>query len=375
MQRGTYPAVERNAAVTKYHSRLIPRPLVITVNVEGHPCRALLDSGSLGNFVSSTLVTQLRMKKHELKESLPLQLAVQGSRSKINFGCRANIQYQNVKEERYFDVINLSSYDMILGTPWIHQHKVMLGLNPPCVVIGSARALPLASSEEVAKLSSQAMDLLQDDVEKARKHLLDYAAPLCVPVEDTELPPLRAINHKIPLINVNKVYSWRPSKCPEPLREQWIAKRNAYLKTGRWRITTATNASPMLLIYKPGTSLLRRVGDMRERNLNTVKVSTPMPEIEGILRSAARKPWFSMIDLAGAYEQVRVIPEHVPRTVITTPDGNMECLVMQQGDCNAPATYQALMNHILNIVSWSWMSWHGRDSTSRKENCTLQQKN
>ncbi|KAG9223444.1 hypothetical protein CCMSSC00406_0006936 [Pleurotus cornucopiae] len=353
--RGTYPAVERNAAVTKDHSRLIPRPLVITVNVEGHPCRALLDSGSLGDFVSSTLVTQLRLKKYELKKCLPLQLAVQGSRSKINFGCRANIQYQDVKEERYFDVINLSNYDMILGTPWIHQHKVMLGLNPPRVVIGSAPALPLAPGEAVAKLSSQAMDLLQSDVEKARSHLLDYAKLLCVPVEDTELPPLRAINHKIPLIDVNKVYSWRPSKCPEPLREQWVAKRNAYLKTGRWRITTATNASPMLLIYKPGTSLLRCVGDLRERNLNTVKVSTPMPEIEGILRSAARKPWFSTIDLAGAYEQVRVVPEHVPRTVITTPDGNMECLVMQQGDCNAPATYQALMNHIFGAYIGRFM--------------------
>ena len=85
VERGTYPAVERNAAIAKDHTRLIPRPLVITVNVEGHPCRALLDSGSLGDFVSSTLVTQLKLKKHELKKSLPLQLAVQGSCSKINF--------------------------------------------------------------------------------------------------------------------------------------------------------------------------------------------------------------------------------------------------------------------------------------------------
>ena len=30
----------------------------------------------------------------------------------------------------------------------------------------------------------------------------------------------------------------------------------------------------------------------------------------------------------------------------TTPDGTMESLVMQQGDCNAGATYQTLMNHI-----------------------------
>ena len=41
-----------------------------------------------------------------------------------------------------------------------------------------------------------------------------------------------------------------------------------------------------------------------------------------------------------------VIPDHVPRTLFTTPDGMMESLVMQQGDCNAGATYQTLMNHV-----------------------------
>ena len=42
----------------------------------------------------------------------------------------------------------------------------------------------------------------------------------------------------------------------------------------------------------------------------------------------------------------RVVPEHVEQTTMTTPDGNMVGLVMQQGDCNASATYQTLMNHI-----------------------------
>ena len=46
------------------------------------------------------------------------------------------------------------------------------------------------------------------------------------------------------------------------------------------------------------------------------------------------------------YEQIRAIPEHVNHTIFTTPDGTMESLVMQQGDCNAGATYQTLMNHI-----------------------------
>lgn len=53
-----------------------------------------------------------------------------------------------------------------------------------------------------------------------------------------------------------------------------------------------------------------------------------------------------MIDGKDAYEQMRVEPAHVERTAMASPDGNMVSLVLQQGDCNAVATYQSLMNHI-----------------------------
>ena len=49
-----------------------------------------------------------------------------------------------------------------------------------------------------------------------------------------------------------------------------------------------------------------------------------------------------------AYEQIRIVPEHVEQSAVMTPDGNMVSLVLQMGDCNAPATYQSLMNHIFS---------------------------
>jgi hypothetical protein len=52
------------------------------------------------------------------------------------------------------------------------------------------------------------------------------------------------------------------------------------------------------------------------------------------------------MDGQDAYEQIRVIPEHVQRTAMATPDGNMVSNVIHIGDCNTPATYQALMNHL-----------------------------
>jgi hypothetical protein len=75
--------------------------------------------------------------------------------------------------------------------------------------------------------------MLEDEIEKARQDLRQYAEPLCKKAVDTELPPLQEINHRIPIIDPKKHYSWRPSKCPEPMRHLWAAKRDAYLKTGQ----------------------------------------------------------------------------------------------------------------------------------------------
>ncbi|KAL7280814.1 LOW QUALITY PROTEIN: hypothetical protein ACG7TL_005758 [Trametes sanguinea] len=69
-------------------------------------------------------------------------------------------------------------------------------------------------------------------------------------------------------------------------------------------------------------------------------------DMDAILRRLSRKRYRSLIDGKDAYEQIRVEPEHVDRTAMTTPDGNMVSLVLQQGDCNAVATYQSLMNYI-----------------------------
>ena len=92
--RGTYPAVQRNAAVTKDASRKVPKPVVITAKINGQPARALLDSGLLGDFMSSTIADQLKVKKDKLASPLGLQLAVQGSRSKINAGAVVEFEYR-----------------------------------------------------------------------------------------------------------------------------------------------------------------------------------------------------------------------------------------------------------------------------------------
>ena len=356
VDKNKYPALQRNAAQIKGNQRVLPKPIVVRVTVNGHPARALLDSGSLGDFMSSTLADQLGVVKESLSTPLALQLAVQGSRSKVNYATTAQFQYQDINEKRTFDIINLNNYDLILGTPFMHQHQVCVGFNPARIVVGSDESLPLKMGNDT-KLMVNTMSIEDQRIEEAREELRRYAAPLCKDMADTDLPPLRDINHTIPLIDEEKAYQWRPSRCPEMFREQWSEKRDAYIKTGRWKVTSARNTVPMLLIPKPGTKppQLRTVVDLRERNSNTRKLTSPLPDMEGMLRRVASKPFRTTLDLKNAYEQIRIVPEHVERSAVTTPDGNMVSQVVQQGDCNAPATYQSLMNHLFSAYIGRFM--------------------
>ena len=180
----------------------------------------------------------------------------------------------------YFDVINLQSYDMILGTPFLYRHQVMVGLNSPRVVLGSKVPLEMKGTQ-VSVLESQATEVYEESLEQ----VCELARLLCSQAGMTALPPLRAINHTIPLIDKGKIYPWRPSKCPEPFQPLWIEKKNVYLKSGCWKLTTVRNTCPLLLIPKPGSPIrLCVVVDLCERNKNTRKLSSLMPDMEGILR-------------------------------------------------------------------------------------------
>ncbi|KAF8811611.1 hypothetical protein BYT27DRAFT_7208252 [Phlegmacium glaucopus] len=79
VDRNKYPSLQRNAAQVKGNHRILPKPVVVKVTINNHPARALLDSGSLGDFISTTLTDQLGVKRDNLETPLSLQLAVQAS--------------------------------------------------------------------------------------------------------------------------------------------------------------------------------------------------------------------------------------------------------------------------------------------------------
>jgi hypothetical protein len=73
---------------------------------------------------------------------------------------------------------------------------------------------------------------------------------------------------------------------------------------------------------------------------------TPLPDQDQIRTDVARAKFCSKIDLSNAYEQIRVELEDVHKTTFSTVYGTFLSEVMQQGDTNAPTTFQRLMTTI-----------------------------
>ena len=60
--------------------------------------------------------------------------------------------------------------------------------------------------------------------------------------------------------------------------------------------------------------------------------------------------FFSSLDLQSGYHQIRISDEDQPKTGFNTHAGHFEYKVLSMGLCNAPATFQKIMNDCFGSV-------------------------
>ncbi|KAJ8346422.1 hypothetical protein SKAU_G00278230 [Synaphobranchus kaupii] len=90
--------------------------------------------------------------------------------------------------------------------------------------------------------------------------------------------------------------------------------------------------------------------DYRRLNSATTKDSYPLPRIDEALDHISGSNWFSSLDLRSGYWQMRLAPEAKPKTAFTIGQGLWQFRVMPFGLCNAPATFERLMERVLAAV-------------------------
>ncbi|KRY47148.1 Retrovirus-related Pol polyprotein from transposon 17.6 [Trichinella britovi] len=142
-----------------------------------------------------------------------------------------------------------------------------------------------------------------------------------------------------------------PRRLPQAQRETVDRLIREMLHAGVIEPASGPWSSPVVLVRKKDGSP-RFCVDYRRLNAVTRVDAQPIPRIDDTLDALAGAKWFSTLDLASGYWQVEVAEEDREKTAFSTPLGLFQFRVMPFGLCNAPATFQRLMEKALRGLTW-----------------------
>eukprot|EP00731_Ephydatia_muelleri_P029828 Em0021g351a len=105
-------------------------------------------------------------------------------------------------------------------------------------------------------------------------------------------------------------------------------------------------SSPVVLVRKKDGAH-RFCVDYRGLNEVTKADGFPLPRVDDLLDQLGHSRYFSTLDLAAGFWQIRMHPDSKEKTAFATPQGLFEFQVMPFGLMNSPAVFQRLMQQVL----------------------------
>ena len=149
----------------------------------------------------------------------------------------------------------------------------------------------------------------------------------------------------------------RPIRQPArrlPIAKQEIEEREVkdMLERGVIEPSASPWASPIVLVTKKDGSA-RFCIYYRKLNDVTRKDAYPLPRIDETLDALEGSAYFCTLDLYSGYWQVEMDERDKEKTAFVTRRGLYQWNVMPFGLCNAPATFERLMDLVLNGLTWT----------------------
>ncbi len=376
-----------STSIPKFNiTRLLHVPVLVNQWV---PATALVDSGASCNFTSSHFVQQHQLPQFEI-ESITVNLAIdkstvsnQVTTIELTLPCGFTFHLTAVI------VPNLSN-DIILGINFLKVFQPDINWKNETITINRNK-LPETTITNITDhttplmLQSYTIDPscnTTQSTHQRRRHQHHYR----LPTEASTLPASKAkttmntSNTMSTSEYANDMYSTYsdvfapvppglpperpnfsytidtipnatpPAKAPyrlSTIHNDELKKQLDTLLANKWiRPSRSSYAAPVLFTTKKDNTW-RMCIDYRDLNSISIKNKYPLPHISELLDRLSNAKWFSKLDLANGYHQIRVDPAHVHKTAFTTRYGMFEWVVLPFGLCNAPSVFMQLMQEVL----------------------------
>jgi len=351
--------------------------IVLEGTLMGNPVKALVDSGASDYFVDKGYLKRYKIACARKSTPDAVKLANGITLDSTFLLPKAVFRFGTYRDTETLHVTDLQGFDMVLGKSWLAKFNPSINWRTNTVKFTHGGALHKLTSPEppfihkdpsVAHLFLSAAQL-KSIVRKDRpmmflasiKEVLESqpvkskvfdASPLVEKYADvfetpTKLPPSRAVEHTI---------ETEPGKSPpnrsiyrmaeSELRE--LKKQvEDLLSKGYIRPSSSPYGAPVLFVKKKDGSL-RLCVDYRALNQISVKNKYPLPRVDELLDRLHGAKVFSKLDLQNGYHQIRITEADIFKSAFKTRYGSYEWTVLPFGMCNAPATFQRLMNDVFH---------------------------
>ena len=167
---------------------------------------------------------------------------------------------------------------------------------------------------------------------------------------DADLGRTGIIQHKIPTGQTQPIKQ-PPRRVPVNMNKEVDEQIQDMLDKDVIQPSKNPWASSIVLVKKKdGTQ--RFCVDYRRLNDVTVKDAYPLPRIDESLDQLIGNQWFSCLDTNSGYWQVEMADSDREKTAFNSRRGLYEFKAMPFGLCNAPATFEQLMETVLAGLHW-----------------------
>ena len=215
---------------------------------------------------------------------------------------------------------------------------------PMSVVVRQAKLLEKLNLDGLAHWSLM-------NVVVARELVLAYHDVFTL--ESNELGCTSAIKHEIHIENSEpfKEQFWH---IPPPLLEEVCASLWDMLEAGVIHPSQSLWCNAVVFVRKKDGTLHFCV-DFRHLNAWMKKDSYPLPHIQEALESMVRSAHFSSMDFKSGFWQIKMVPELQQYMAFMVGNlGFYEFTHMPFGLCNAPMTFQSLMQNTLSELNLTY---------------------